>query len=97
MIRITITEEALRDLADGYSFYEIQEPGAGEYFASCLKGDIAGLRITAGIHRKAKGYHRLLSRVFPYAIYYRFAEESVAIVAVIDCRRDPQWIRSRLE
>ena len=36
MIEVRISEEALRDLKEGFLFYEVQEPGLGEYFASCL-------------------------------------------------------------
>ena len=70
MILIRIADEALDDLDEGFWFYESQEAGLGDHFASCLRGDIEGLRIHGGIHRVQHGdYHRLLSRVFPYAIY----------------------------
>lgn len=97
MIQIKITVEARQDLNEGYTFYEIQDRGTGEYFAACLKSDIASLVMTAGIHRQWQGYHRALSRVFPYAIYYRFSEQIVSVIAIIDTRRDPNWIRNRLE
>lgn len=96
MIQIRITEEVRQDLTEGFAFYELQESGAGDYFASSLKSDVASLRITAGIHREISGFHRMLSRVFPDAIYYRFSENIVAIIEVIDTRRDPKWIRNRL-
>lgn len=38
----------------------------------------------------------MLSRVFPYAIYNRFSKDIVAIIAVVDTRRDPKWIQTRL-
>ncbi len=98
MIRIRISEEALDDLDDGYWFYEIQESGLGDYFASTLKAEIEGLRITAGIHRRDYlDYHRLLSRVFPHAVYYTFEQDEVVVWAVVDCRRDPDWIRHHLD
>ncbi len=97
MNRIKITIEARQDLNEGHAFYEIQERGAGAYFAACLKTDIASLMITAGIHRQLQGYHRVLSRIFPYAIYYRFSDQVVSIIALIDTRRAPIWIRNRLE
>jgi plasmid stabilization system protein ParE len=98
MIRIRISNEALDDLDEGYWFYESQESGLGDYFASCLRGDIEGLKIHGGIHRRPQGeYHRFLSRVFPYAIYYTLMLEEIVIWAVIDCRRDPEWIRERLD
>jgi hypothetical protein len=43
------------------------------------------------------GFHRLLSKRFPYAIYYRIDGQRVAVVyRVLDCRRDPARIRSEL-
>jgi hypothetical protein len=45
MITIRISEDALEDLNDGYLFYETQQAGLGEYFASCLRADIEGLGV----------------------------------------------------
>ncbi len=50
MITIAISEDALIDLHEGFDFYEGQEAGLGDYFASQLRADIDGLKITAGIH-----------------------------------------------
>ena len=98
MIEIHISDDALADLDDGYWFYEIQETGLGDYFASTLKSDIEGLKITAGIHhRDYHDYHRVLSRVFPYAIYYTLMVDKVVVWGVIDCRRDPDWMRDHLD
>ncbi len=98
MINIELSREALNDLDDGYWFYETQEFGLGDYFASNLRSDIEGLKISAGNHRVAyKDYHRLLSKVFPYAIYYTMKDNDVIVWAIIDCRRDPDWIRDHLK
>ncbi len=71
MIQVRISEDALQDLRDGYLFYEAQESGLGEYFATCLRADIEALRVYGGIHRIVyEAYHRLLSRVFPYGVFY---------------------------
>jgi hypothetical protein len=97
-MRIRILAAARQDLDDGFWFYESQEPGLGDYFLSSVKGDIEGLRISAGVHPlKHKDYHRLLCRVFPFAVYYTKAETEVTVYAVVDCRRDPAWIRRHLE
>jgi plasmid stabilization system protein ParE len=62
MTQVRISEDAQQDLDDGYLFYEAQETGLGDYFASCLRADIEGLKISAGIHRVVyRAYHRLLS------------------------------------
>jgi len=95
---LRITEDALRDLDEGYWFYDLQERGLGDYFAASLRADIEGLCVSAGIHREIyRDYHRLLSKTFPFGIFYTF-EGGVAIVwAVVDLRHDPVWIRNRLE
>ena len=97
MIKVRISDEALDDLENGFWFYEAQEAGVGDYFASQLTADIGGLKVTAGIHRQSEGYHRLLSRKFPYAIYYTFANDEAVVWAVVDCRRNLEWIREHLE
>ena len=98
MNRVRISEDALQDLNDGFLFYEAQAAGLGEYFAACLRADIEGLKVSAGIHRVVYlDYHRLLSKVFPYGIYYTTEDEYAVVWAVIDLRRDPVWIREKLK
>ena len=71
MNRVRISEDALWDLNDGFLFYEAQAAGLGDYFTACLRADIDGLKFSAGVHRVVyHDYHRLLSKVFPYGIFY---------------------------
>jgi hypothetical protein len=58
--------------------------------------DIDSLMFYAGIHATAYGYHRMLSKVFPFIVYYSLQGDRVTVVAVIDARRNPSWIRKRL-
>ena len=97
MIQLRISDDALHDLNAGFLFYEAQQAGLGDYFVTCLRADIEGLRLTAGVHRVVyRDYYRLLSRIFPYGIFYTRLAEEVVVWAVIDLRRDPDWIRTRL-
>ena len=97
MIRVRISEDALQDLNDGFLFYEAQQSGLGDHFASCLRADIEALRVDAGIQPVVyRDYHRLLSRMFPYGIFYTVEGTSAVVWAVIDLRRDPDWLRKRL-
>jgi hypothetical protein len=98
MIEIRISNDALFDLNDGSHFYETQELWLGDYILSQLRADIDGLKISAGIHRRPHRHlYRLLSRKFPYAIFYEFENSYALVVAVIDCRRDPAWMISHLD
>ena len=98
MTQILLAAEAVQDLADGMAFYETQQEGLGDYFLNCLAADIESLAVTAAIHRKVyRDYFRLLSRVFPYAVYYTGNKETVTVWAVLDCRRNPAWIADHLK
>lgn len=95
-MKVTILSPAEEDLEEGYRFYDPQSSGLGIYFLDCLYSDIDSLAYFGGIHPVFFGYHRLLSKRFPFAIYYRVVDEDVVVFAVLDCRRDPNWIRERL-
>jgi plasmid stabilization system protein ParE len=95
-MKVEILDEAQEDLLDGCRFYECQSAGLGNYFLDSLFSDIDSLQIYAGIHSVHFGYYRLLSKRFPFAIYYRVVRKTVRVYAVLDCRRDPAWICDRL-
>ncbi len=95
-MKITILSPAEKDLEEGYRFYDAQSPGLGTYFLDCLNSDIDSLAYFAGIHPIAFGFHRLLSKRFPFAVYYHVTDETAIVFAVLDCRRNPSWIRERL-
>ncbi len=95
-MRIVILRSAVEDLARGRDFYNRQGEGLGDYFEESLTADIDSLRLYAGVHVLAYGCHRMLSDRFPYAIYYEVTGEQIRIRAVLDCRRDPKWIRLRI-
>lgn len=71
-------------------FYEAQATGLGDYFSACLRADVEGLKVSAGVHRVVyRDYHRLLSKVFPCGIFYTVEREGAVVWAVIDCERIP--------
>ena len=96
-MKIFILPSALGDLADGFGFYENQEEQLGDYFLNSLLADIDSLKLYGGIHRKIFGYHRSLAKRFPFAIYYESKDQQIFVCAVLDCRRDPKWIRQKLK
>lgn len=96
--KIKILTSASHDLVDGYLFYEKQAKNLGSYFLDSLFSDIDSLAVCGGIHPKYFGkYHRLLSKRFPFAIYYRIENDIALVYAVLDCRRSPAWARKNLK
>ena len=96
-MKIHILDAAQQDLVSGFRFYEMQESGLGAYFIDSLYSDIDSLQFFAGIHQAVDGgYYRMLSKRFPFAVYYRKKEANVFVYAILDCRRNPAWNRKRL-
>ena len=98
-MKILILDRAEQDLIQGFLFYEEQHAGIGDYFLNSLASDIDSLRLYAEIHSTHFArFHRLLSKRFPFAVYYSLSEDTVWVYAILDCRRrDPAWIRKRLQ
>ncbi|MEM9281128.1 MAG: type II toxin-antitoxin system RelE/ParE family toxin [Verrucomicrobiota bacterium] len=95
---IRILPSALEDLRWGWQFYEWQQEGLGDYFQDSLFSDIESLKLYPGVHRIVFGYHRLLSKRFPFAIYYKFdGTDQLLIFRILDMRRDPDSIAKELK
>ncbi len=95
-MKLRILTSAIEDLAGGRAFYDHQGPGLGDYFFDSLFAEIDSLVLYGGTHSVRHGYHRMLARRFPHAIYYRLENDTVVVYRVIDCRRDPKWIGKEL-
>ena len=95
-MKIKILTSAIDDLHSGRLFYENQGEGVGAYFFDSLFSDIDSLALYAGIHPTHYGYHRMLSKRFPFAIYYTIEDDLAVVWRVLDLRRDPNQIKQAL-
>jgi len=96
-VKIVVTNAARENIIEGFRFYEEQVSGLGQYYRESIYSDIDSLEIYAGVHEIFHGaYYRLISKNFPFAIYHKIEENAVLIHAVLDCRRHPDRIKSRL-
>lgn len=93
---IVFSDSAKYDFADAVDFYDEQESGSGKYFYDSLLADVVRLQVSAGVHRKVKGNHRMICSNHPFAVFYEVQEETVVIKAVFDCRRKPSWLTKKL-
>jgi len=96
-MKIRILDEAKADMREGAQFYERQNEGLGIYFLDTIFSDINSLILYAGIHIKLNGFHKLLSKTFPYAIYYQIDQNLVKVYAVLDCRAKPKQTIEKLK
>ena len=96
-VEISLLDQALLDLEAGRQFYENQEQGLGEHFLNSVFDDLHSLREFAGIHPVHFSCQRMLTKRFPFAIYYEVHDGTARIIAVLDMRQNPDGIRSLLE
>jgi hypothetical protein len=78
-VTLRLLSLAETDLLNGFQFYERQKSGLGSYFLDSLYSDIESLRLYAGIHRRLFGYHRLLSKRFPFGVYYDVSGDDIRV------------------
>jgi len=92
-----VRPEAEADLRNGYQWYEKQKPGLGEDFLACIEAALFAIQDNPysypEVHREVR---RALVHRFPYAVFYLPCAESIVVLAVFDCRRDPETWRGRM-
>jgi hypothetical protein len=95
---VRLTQEAQWDLIEAAQFYDDQEIGCGAMFIDHLDLVIGHLEKSAGSHARHRDYHRALATPrFPYAVFYRMYGDEAVVMAVQDCRRDPEHIMAILQ
>ena len=61
-----------------------------------MLADIESLAMDHGIHRQQYGCLRMLASRFPFGIYSLETEAETRVVAALDLRRNPSWIRRQV-
>lgn len=90
---VAITESARVDIMNTAAFYDNQECGIGDMFVDYIEREIGQLAITAAVHRKKFGIHCRVASVFHSLIFYRLKGEVAEVLAVVDGRRNPVFIK----
>ena len=93
---VVILEDAAEDLESAAQFYESCATGVGDYFLDSILSDLDSLVLFAGVHPIYFQFHRMLSKRFPFGIYYEVEGDVAYVYAILDLRRDPLWIRQSL-
>lgn len=78
-MRLRVLPSAIGDLRAGGSFYSEHGGEVGDYFLDSLFADIDSLTVYAGVHMQLWGFHRMLARRCPFAIYHKVGGEFAAL------------------
>ncbi len=96
MKNVIVLARASDDLEQARLFYEAQEQRVGDHCVTVVLRDLGNLAHLSGIHSRHHGYHRMITTAFHLGIYYREHGDDTLVVAILDLRRDPKWIRKQL-
>lgn len=94
---VVVLEDAALDMEENKAFYEYQRVGLGDYFWDSIISDIESLIIFAGVHQRDFDSYRMLSKRFPYAIYYEIENVTAIVLAVLPVRADPKTIAAKIQ
>ncbi len=84
------------DLADAIQWYESRQPDLSYDFRLALDASLNLIaRHPDSCAPVAPQVRRALMRRFPHAVYYRWAEAAIEIIAILHTRRSPRLWRAR--
>ena len=87
---------AVEEFVGAVGWYEQQRSGLGTGFATACRSALALIQDRPQVFRLVHGnVRRVLLRRFPYAIFYRYREAELLVVAVMHERRDPRRWQTR--
>ena len=67
----------------------IVRDGSWRYFLDSVLSNLTLLSFSC-VHPTHFGFHRMLSKRFPFGIYYEVEDDEVYVYAILDLRRDPR-------
>lgn len=81
------------DVESAFEWYETEEPGLGREFLDQLRASYNRVLENPFAFQDLRlGIRRALTRKFPYAIYFTVEDDTILILAVLHCARDPaEW------
>ena len=95
--KIIVRDEAQKEIAEIFEWYESKEPGLGHYFILCLDASLEQLARNPGVYRIIKHeYRRFFVRKFPIGVFYILKGETVYIDVVEPLMRDPKRLAKKL-
>ena len=92
-----IRSEARADLLEIFQWYQEQSPGLGFDFKLCVDEVFSKLQKHPSIYKKVyKDIRRVVTRRFPFGVFYIVESNTVIVLAVLHARRDPVSWKKRI-
>ncbi len=86
---VSLRDVAENDLARARDWYDKQRPGLGDELLSVVAECLLSLESTPELHPiYYRGFRRVLTRRFPYKLFFRIEGEAVVVFRILHASRD---------
>src|SRR4051794_24704828 len=93
---LILRPEAEADALESYRWYSEQRPGLGEEFLGEIDRALETIRANPEAPRKLyRAFRRVLTRRFPYAVFYGTQGDRIVVFAILHTARDPELWKKR--
>ncbi len=98
MEQVIFHPEALAELRDATVFYDLCHPGLGKHFFNAVESLVGFAQAYPKAGRIIRGpFRRLVLKRFPYGVIYQeHVKRQLYIVAVMHCKRKPDYWQGRM-
>ena len=85
------------DVEAAFEWYEAEEPGLGLQFLQQLRSAYQRIQEHPDSYQELRsGIRRVLTRQFPYAVFFSIEDDTIVILAVLHTARDPDEWQKRI-
>ncbi|WP_216893004.1 type II toxin-antitoxin system RelE/ParE family toxin [Nocardia alni] len=96
-MRIEFHPAALVEFQEASHHYAEKRPGLENRFIDAIQSVLARIAEAPRRHRVLAGdVRRCLTHIFPYAVLYTVEPDHILVVAVMHCRRKPDYWSGRV-
>lgn len=89
-MKLRYTGKARIDLDIAFTWYESQRYGLGFEFLDCVEAAITTIHQMPKLYAKHHSdFRRVLTRRFPFSIFYTIEKREIVVHAIFDNRQDP--------
>ena len=95
-LELVLRPEAEADALEAYRWYSDQIPGLGERLLAEIDHALENIRANPEAFRKVhREFRRVLTRRFPYAVFYVVRDSRIVVFAILHTARNPKLWQER--
>lgn len=97
-MQLILRPEAEGDINNARKWYESQREGLGDEFLLAVEAQLAAIQRYPMAYRTIfQEVRHVLTKRFPYGIFFQVIDDAVIVIAVMHSKRNPAWWQGRMQ